>query len=499
MIADRLIKNFPWSPTGQQLEALALLARFIEGRTQVDSFVLKGYAGTGKTTIISTLVQSLSSLQIQTVLLAPTGRAAKVMSQYSGKKAQTIHKKIYRKKQSVSPEMSFELAPNFHEHTLFIVDESSMISNESTGFQRKSLLEELIQYVRQGKSCRLLFVGDTAQLPPIGLPDSPALDPTVLESSFGLHTLSYELREVVRQAQDSGILYNATRIREQIHLLSETPDPRNEPQAQPHKPQTPLGETRTALSPAPVLRTKGFNDFYRMNGDQLIEGLNYAYGKFGMENTLVICRSNKSANLYNQHIRHQILFREEELSGGDYIMVVRNNYYWLSQEDPETNSFIANGDMAQVRRVRNIHEQYGFRFADVTLEFSDMEEAEAITCRVLLDTLHSDTPNLSSEDHRLLYDRILEDYADETISIREQQARLKADPYYNALQIKFSMAITCHKAQGGQWEAIFVDQGFLKDEQVDREFLQWLYTAITRATKELYMVNFHPFFFQSGL
>lgn len=474
MIATQLIQNFPWAPTKQQQEVISLLGSYIEGRTGHDCFVLKGYAGTGKTTLISAVVRTLSANRLQTVLLAPTGRAAKVMSQYSGSKSQTIHKKIYRKKKSISPEMSYELAPNFHENALFIVDESSMIGNDTVGFQRKSLLEEFILYVRQGKKCKIIFVGDTAQLPPIGLIDSPALDPKLLESGFGLHTLSFELQEVVRQAQDSGILYNATLVREEINQIK---------------------ESEVKLKQVPVLKTRGYRDFYRMKGDQLIEGLNYAYHKFGMENTLVICRSNKSANLYNQHIRHQILFREEELSGGDYVMVVRNNYYWLSQEDPETNSFIANGDMAQVRRVRNVHEQYGFRFADVTLEFSDMEESEAISCRVMLDTLHSDSPNLSLEDHRLLYERILEDYADGPVITKEHREQLKKDPYYNALQIKFSMAITCHKAQGGQWEAVFVDQGYIKDEMVDREFLQWLYTALTRATKELYLVNFHSSFF----
>lgn len=476
MIAAQLKQNFPWPPTSQQEEAISLLGDFLGGRSALDCFVLKGYAGTGKTTLISAVVNALTAFRIPSVLLAPTGRAAKVMSHYSGKKAQTIHKKIYRKKNSLSPEMSFELAPNFHEHALFIIDESSMIGTDPVSFQQKSLLEDLVRYIKQGKSCKVLFVGDTAQLPPIGLLESPALEPKFLEASFGLHVVGYELKEVVRQAQDSGILYNATQIRSEINQIK---------------------KSKEQLNKTPTLQTRGFTDFYRMQGDQLIEGLNYAYGKFGIENTLVICRSNKSANLYNQHIRHQILFREEELSGGDYVMVVRNNYYWLQQEQPESQSFIANGEMAQVRRVRNVHEQYGFRFADVTLEFSDMDESEAITCRVLLDTLHGDTPNLSATDHQLLYQRILEDYAQGPIIDKSHREQLKSDPYYNALQIKFAMAITCHKAQGGQWEAVFVDQGFLKDELVDREFLQWLYTAVTRATKELYLVNFHPSFFSN--
>lgn len=466
-----LTRNFPWTPTEHQREALRMLTVFLEQRPSSDAFILRGYAGTGKTTIISALVRSLPSKKIRTVLLAPTGRAAKVMSLYSGHKASTIHKKIYRKKNAVTPDMTFELAPNLYENTLFIVDEASMISHERISYHQGSLLEDLLTYIQRGKSCQVLFVGDTAQLPPVGLSDSPALDSAVLQSNYHITCMEYELREVVRQAQESGILSNATWIRQQI--------------SQPEDEEVQI----------PRLYTKGFPDIYRMSGERLIEGLHYAYGKFGMENTLVICRSNKHANLYNQHIRHQILFREEELSGGDYVMVVRNNYHWLRQENPETDAFIANGDMAQVRRVRNVHEQYGFRFADVALEFSDMDEAETITCRVILNTLHADTPNLSQEDHALLYQRIMEDYAGQSDDPKEVQALIKADPYYNALQIKFAMAITCHKAQGGQWQAVFVDQGYLAEENVDREFLRWLYTAVTRATQELYLVNFNDAFF----
>lgn len=471
--ADMLIRNFPWTATTQQVEAFGLLSKFLNKPDEYDSFILKGYAGTGKTTIISTLVKSLPAYGMRSVLLAPTGRAAKVMSHYSGKKAWTIHKKIYRKKTALSLDLSFELAQNMHERTLFIVDESSMISNERSFSSRKSLLEDLIDYVKGGKSCSLLFVGDTAQLPPVGYTESPALDAGRLGALFGLRVLTYELQEVVRQARQSGILFNATLIRDQIH-----------------KPQ---GEE----VPIPRFITRGFHDIFRMGGDRLIEGLNYAYDKYGMENTIVICRSNKHAVLYNQHIRNSILFRDEELSGGDYVMVVRNNYHWLTQDNPETTSFIANGDMAQVRRVRNIHEQYGFRFADVSLEFPDMDEMETRDCRVMLDTLHSDTPNLSRDDQTLLYERIVEDYGDEARDAKARAALLKADPYYNALQIKFAMAITCHKSQGGQWDAVFVDQGFIQEEQVDEEFLRWLYTACTRATKELFLVNFNKIFFGS--
>lgn len=478
-ITDLFLRRHPWTPTGEQAEAFEKLGDFIDRLHPGGCFVLRGYAGTGKTTIISTLVRCLPSVGLRTVLLAPTGRAAKVMSQYADRKASTIHKKIYRKKQALSLKMSFSLAPNSHENTLFIVDESSMISNERPSYQAKSLLEDLMDYIFSGKSCSVLFVGDTAQLPPVGYVESPALDEDRLGALFGVPTDGFELREVVRQAESSGILANATRIRDQIR-----------------GPAHPRADTHTEQTLIPRFRVRGFRDIFRMSGDRLIEGLNYAYSKYGMENTLVICRSNRHANLYNQHIRHGILFRDEELSGGDLVMVVRNNYYWLAQEDPETTSFIANGDMAQVRRVRNIHEQYGFRFADVTLEFSDMDEAEAINCRVMLDTLHGDTPNLSREDQQRLHDRILEDYGDEANNQQSRTDLLRADPYYNALQIKFAMAITCHKAQGGQWDAVFVDQGFLQAENIDQEFLRWLYTACTRATKELFLVNFNALFFE---
>ncbi|WP_374744114.1 ATP-dependent RecD-like DNA helicase [Parapedobacter sp. 2B3] len=462
-------------PTGQQDEALQRLADFLVDHSTgtPGCFVLKGYAGTGKTTLISALVATLPALRMRAVLLAPTGRAAKVMGNYAKKKAFTVHKKIYRKKVALSLDMAFSLADNPHTDTLFIVDEASMISNDRHTFNGRSVLEDLIQYVANGERCRLLFVGDTAQLPPVGLLQSPALDAQGLGQRFGLHTRVYELTDVVRQEKDSGILYNATAIRRQI--------------------QTAVGQTDDKPLPFPRFTVKGYSDIYRMTGEHLIEGLHYAYEKYGMENTLVICRSNKNANLYNQHIRNRILFREEELTGGDYIMVVRNNYFWLATESDRAG-FIANGDMAQVRRVRNVHEQHGFRFADVSLEFMEADETEPVDCRVMLDTLHSDSANLPQSDQQRLFEAIMADYAD-IGDKKERLAALKADPYYNALQIKFAMAVTCHKAQGGQWQAVFVDQGYLTDDLLDVEFLRWLYTACTRATDELFLVNFHEKFF----
>lgn len=468
---ELISRFFPLPPTRQQYDAFKLLADFLNDGSCNACFVLKGYAGTGKTTLISTVVKALPALAMRSVLLAPTGRAAKVMRNYSKRKALTIHKKIYRKKNALSPDMVVEVADNPHTDTLFIIDEASMISNERISFNRKSLLEDLVAYVRKGKNCRLMLVGDTAQLPPVGLEESPALDVHWLGATFNMHLFTCELTEVVRQGQNSGILFNATRIREQIQPV----------------------RSRPSAPGFPQFKVKGYPDIYRMTGERLIEGLHYAYDKYGLENTIVICRSNKNANLYNQHIRNRILFRDEELTGGDYIMVVRNNYHWLSNEE-EDAGFIANGDMGRIRRVRNIHEQYGFRFADVTLELLDTDKDEAIDCRVILDTLHTDAANLSPTDHQRLYDAVMEDFAD-IPNKKERIAALKSDPYYNALQIKFAMAITCHKAQGGQWESVFVDQGYLTDEMLDTEFLRWLYTACTRATQELFLVNFSEKFF----
>lgn len=431
--------------------------------------VLKGYAGTGKTTLISALVKVLPRIKLKSVLLAPTGRAAKVISNYSGKKAFTIHKKIYRKKEAASPDMSFVLGENIAANTIFIVDEASMISDQAGEFSRHSLLSDLIRYVYNGKNCKLMLVGDTAQLPPVGLDYSPALNTKVLSDRYGLGIFTYELTDVVRQQKESGILHNATQTRELI---------------------------RAGVEAFPEFAVKGFADIYRMTGEKLIEGLNYAYDKFGIENTLVVCRSNKNANIYNQNIRNRILYREEELTGGDYIMIVRNNYFWLSPEE-DSGEFIANGDIAMIRKVRRIEEQYGFRFADVVIELVDHPDKEPLTCKVLLDTLYAETPNLSVENSKKLFEAVLEDYR-HLGSRRMQMQELKKDPYYNALQIKFAFAVTCHKAQGGQWDAVFIDQGFLTEDMVNAGFLRWLYTGLTRATTQLFLVNFHDRFFESS-
>jgi exodeoxyribonuclease-5 len=467
-IKTLLSENLKVKPTIQQEAAFAEMEKFLLSDEGDECMVLKGYAGTGKTTIVGSLVKVLPRLKMKSVLLAPTGRAAKVISNYSGKNASTIHKKIYRKKSSVSPDSGFVLGPNLAEHTLFIVDEASMISDEASEFSRHSLLKDLVNYVYNGKNCRLMLVGDTAQLPPVGSDTSPALNIEHLKSYFALNVFTYELSDVVRQEKESGILYNATQIRELV---------------------------RKEKPSFPQLLVKGFKDIYRMNGERLSEGLQYAYDKYGIESTLVICRSNKSANNYNQQIRNRILYREEELTGGDHIMIVRNNYHWLGQEE-NNNSFIANGDIAKVRKVRNIHEMYGFRFADVVLEFVDYPDEEPLSCKVLLDTLYAETPNLSSADSKRLFEAVMEDYR-HIANKRMKMQELKSNPYFNALQIKFAFAVTCHKAQGGQWEAVFIDQGYLTEEMVNTDFLRWLYTASTRATKQLFMVNFSSTFFNS--
>ncbi len=432
-----------------------------------ECFILKGYAGTGKTTIVGALVKALRGYNFKSVLLAPTGRAAKVITAYSGRKAFTIHKRIYRKKSALNVDEGFSLGDNLADNTLFIVDEASMISNEIGLNHRASLLYDLVNYVYNAKNCRLMLVGDTAQLPPVGSEDSPALDVKLMKDKFGLDIFSFELTDVVRQQKDSGILFNATKIREIVRAKKEK---------------------------MPKIVTKGYKDIFRMGGDVLVEGLNYAYRKYGDDNTLIICRSNKNANAYNQQIRGRILYREEELTGGDQVMVVKNNYFWLQDQEEGSTSFIANGDIARIKRVRRTENMYGFRFADVQMEFTDYAEDPMMECKVLLDTLYTEAPALPADAQKRFYQEVMKDY-EHIPNKRRKWEELKKNPYYNALQIKFAYAITCHKAQGGQWDAVFVDQGYLTEEMVNTDFLRWFYTACTRATQELFLVNFNQKFF----
>ncbi|GAB1462238.1 ATP-dependent DNA helicase [Pedobacter sp.] len=466
--ASLIAQSYPFAPTEEQLRFCREVANFLSKTNEENCFVLKGYAGTGKTTSVAALVKALPKFGLKSILLAPTGRAAKVMSNYTQKKALTIHKKIYRKKSAVSIDMVFQRAPNLAQSTVFILDEASMIADEWSAQNGSSFLGDLLQFVfqpspeGQSKNCYLLFVGDTAQLPPVGSVNSPALNPQYLSSNFHLEVTCVELTEVVRQEKKSGILANATMLRKLVSSYENKPK-------------------------WPKFITQGYKDIFRMTGIKFVEGLEYAYGKYGLENTLVVCRSNKSANIYNNQIRARLLYRDEELSGGDYIMVVRNNYFWLP-EDNEA-AFIANGDMAKIIRVRREEERYGFRFAEVQLELVDFPDVGTITCKVLLDTLQLESPNLPYQASKKLYEGLLLDY-EHIVNRKERLQAIKQDPYYNALQIKFAYAVTCHKAQGGQWDAVFVDQGFLTEDMIDLDFLRWLYTAVTRAKKELFLVNF---------
>jgi len=469
--ATIIAQSYQFTPTAEQLVFCREMASFLSQELNNRCFILRGYAGTGKTTSVAALVKALPKFKLRVILLAPTGRAAKVMSNYSGRMALTVHKKIYRKRSAVSTEMAFQLAPNLAENTLFIIDEASMIADEWNTQNGSSFLKDIMEFIYNGKNCAVLFVGDTAQLPPVGSIDSPALNKNYVAQNFQLQVNEVELKEVVRQGQKSGILANATMLRDLINA---------------HVAQEESGDADENIT-LPQFITKSYKDIFSMTGVKLVEGLEYAYRKFDIENSLVVCRSNKSANVYNQQIRSRLLYRDEELTGGDQIMVVKNNYFWLP--DNESTSFIANGDMAKIVRVRNEEERYGFRFSEVQLEFLDYPDAGQITCKVMLDTLQAETPNLPYEDSKKLFEGLALDYEHIT-NKRERMLAIKEDPYYNALQIKFAYAVTCHKAQGGQWDAVFVDQGYLTEEMIDLDFLRWLYTAVTRAKEELFLVNF---------
>ncbi|HUW92300.1 MAG TPA: AAA family ATPase [Bacteroidales bacterium] len=466
-IYDLLEKNLGYIPTRDQADCMRMLADYVTGNTNDVIFLLSGYAGTGKTSIISSLVQTLDTIRLRFILLAPTGRAAKVLCSYSGKDAYTIHKKIYRQKSATDGVGKFVLDRNLHKETFFIVDESSMISgdfSEGSVFGSGKLLEDLIEYVYTGTNCKLILVGDVAQLPPVGSILSPALDPDVLHAT-GFALESFELRQVIRQSEGSGILMNATTVRQQV--------------------------TDGDLS-VPSLELHGYDDIERLPGNDLIEKLTEAYDKCGTDGAIVVVNSNNLANRYNQGIRNRIFAREEEISTGDIVMVVKNNYYWL--KDEEGTGFIANGDIAEVRRIRRFEELYGMRFAEMTLWFRDSElELEA---KVMLDTLQMPTPSLSAEKSRELYFAVI---ADQPMvkSKRKQFEIARNDPYYNALQIKFAYAVTCHKSQGGQWERVFIDQGMFSRQEPTMDYLRWFYTALTRATDKVYLVNFPDKWFKN--
>ena len=460
---ERQIKeNFSYQPTFEQEIAVKSLSEFLLSTANDTVFVLRGYAGTGKTSLVGALVKAMDKLQQKSVLLAPTGRAAKVFSAYAGHPAFTIHKKIYRQ-QSFSNEVSnFSINDNLTTHTLYIVDEASMISNEGLSgsmFGTGRLLDDLVEFVYSGAGCRLLLMGDTAQLPPVGEEQSPALATEALKG-YGLNVIEVDLTQVVRQVQSSGILWNATQIRQ---LIAED-----------------------ECFSLPKIKVSGFPDIQVVRGDELIDTLTGCYEKNGMDETIVVCRSNKRANIYNKGIRAQILYREDELNTGDLLMVAKNNYFWT--EKYKEMDFIANGEIAVVRRVRRTRELYVFSFTEVLLAFPDQNDFE-LEANLLLDTLHSDAPALPKTENDRLFYSVLEDYVDITVK-RERMKKMKADPHYNALQVKYAYAVTCHKAQGGQWQNVFLDQGYMSDEYLTPDYFRWLYTAFTRASKTLYLVNY---------
>lgn len=457
-----------FQPTQGQEKAVKLLADFLFSPEPHSVAVLKGYAGTGKTTLLSAFVKVLPSFRRRVVLLAPTGRAAKVMSLYSGERASTIHQWIYTGKKK-GDEVKFVLKENKDINTIFIVDESSMIGGEKPGpgglFGSGNLLEDLFEFVYSGAGCRIIFVGDTAQLPPVGLVLSPALNEDVLRKNFFLNTWATELKEVVRQEKNSGILDNATRIREQIAAKQTN---------------------------WPHLQIRGYKDVIRLTGEDLEDALQTAYSRSGSEGSLVICRSNKRANLFNGQIRARIKGFEEDIAGGDQLMVVKNNYFWLP---PESRAgFIANGDMIEITRIIKREERFGFRFAEMRYRMLDYPDEPEMESLFLLNTLSGETPALTPVESNRLYAEMQQLYG-HIPSARDRYALIKKDPYFNALQVKFSYAITCHKAQGGQWENVFVDQGYLTKDMINEDFLRWLYTAFTRATDKLYLVNFSDSFF----
>lgn len=462
-LSGHIRQTFGFVPTAEQERALQVFCRFLSDRDLHAVMILRGCAGTGKTSLASAFVKTMRKLGQKVVLMAPTGRAAKVFSLNSGCEASTIHRKIYRQKGIMG---AFSLDINLHQNTLFLVDEASMIANNGymeSVFGSGCLLDDMIQYVYGGVNCKALLIGDKAQLPPVGEAESPALMASFMQS-YGLKVYEADLNEVLRQEQESGILYNATAIRQMI--------------------------THDELTQLPKVRFEGFADVQLIPGGELIESLSSSYSHVGIDETMVVTRSNKRANIYNLGIRNTILGREEQLTSGDMLMVVKNNYFW-AVKDPESEKagiqFLANGDRARVRRVRNVNSLYGFTFADVWLLFPDYDDYELQTT-IILDSLLTDAPALTREQGNELYNQVMEDYADIPLKT-DRLKRLREDPHFNALQVKYAYSVTCHKAQGGQWAHIYIDQGYMTDEMLTPDYIHWLYTAFTRATEKLFLVN----------
>lgn len=475
MIIDELkykiLQQFGFPPTQEQAHALEVFAEFLTDRDPNAVMILRGSAGTGKTTLSGAIVRTLKEIRQKVMLLAPTGRAAKVFSLNSGSPAYTIHRRIYREKSFSGVEGQFNLNDNLYTDTLFMVDEASMIANMGLGgmsFGSGCLLDDLVHFVYQGRNDRLLLIGDKAQLPPVGEEESPALHAAMLEG-YGLKVYECDLNEVLRQSEESGILYNATMIRQMI--------------------------THDDITQLPKIHFAGYSDIKPMPGAELIEALADSYHHVGLDDTIVVTRSNKRANIFNQGIRNMVLDREEELSQGDILMIVKNNYYWMEEERKSNNklqsndipAFLANGDRAKVLKVRRRIDLYGFRFATLLLQFPDYDNYE-LEATVLLDTLTSEAPALTHEQQEQLFHQIEEDYQDIPLKADRMKA-IRQDQFFNALQVKFAYAVTCHKAQGGQWAHVYVDQGYMTDDMLNPDYIHWLYTAFTRATEMLYLVN----------
>lgn len=459
-----LSSKFPFSPTESQKKLFLLFDDFLLKNIPKTTLLLRGYAGTGKTTVVSAVVKTLPFFKYKHVLMAPTGRAAKVMSSYSRQTAFTIHKKIYKQTADAqSGILHFQRQKNYYKNTVFIVDEASMLSDNSD-FGNNSVLSDLIKFVFEHPSNKLILIGDAAQLPPVGMQRSPALVKNNLIATYQLSVVEAELVEVMRQEEGSGILDNATLLRNEL----------------------------AAKDFHIQFNTSSYKDIFRMTGEKLEDGLRYAYDKYGVENSIIVCRSNKAAVQYNRYIRQAIHFCESEIEAGDFLMVVRNNYFYLSETAPA--GFIANGDFVEVMKIVTFEDIHGFRFAMLELRMIDYPDQPKFEAKVMLDTLYAETASLSISDNKKLYESVVKDYQDMD-SKKERAEAIRKDPYLNALQVKFAYALTCHKSQGGQWNAVFVDQGYLKDGMVDREYVRWLYTAVTRATDELFLVNFNPNFF----
>jgi exodeoxyribonuclease V len=464
-----ILSAFPFEPTKGQTDLAEMLETFLADKDPRCVFVLKGYAGTGKTSFVSAMVKVLPLIRKKAVLLAPTGRAAKVLSGYAGQPAWTIHKRIYFQRMGRDGNIALVLQKNLYRNALFIVDEASMIAGSYTEkdhvFSSRNLLDDLMEYVEEGETCKLLLIGDSAQLPPVGMPVSPALDLEFLKSRYNLKIYQYELTEVMRQSLESGILFNATRMRDLI---------------------------ASGKVIFPLFNLDGRRDVIRITGEDLEDLLHTAFSSADHADTVVVCRSNKRANMFNREIRSRILFMESEISSGDFLMVVKNNYFWL--EPGSGPGFIANGDIIEVLRIQQTEDLYGFRFADITARLVDYPDEPTLDVKILLDVLMADTPSLPDEAQKRLFNHVLGEFND--IPQRAlRMEKVRTDPYYNALQVKFSYALTCHKTQGGQWQHVFIDQGYLKEEMIDYEYLRWLYTALTRASHKVYLLGFQEKFF----